>query len=180
MSYKNYQNNNDNIQNCPTELGFVQQKLAVCWTAVKQMKKDFTKTGTYNLKEKLLIKNESRAFSDLFGKFLVPNEIGKKLCDFGKKYTILGKNSVIFSKIGKVYLLNLDFLLIGNVSDQLGIFSANWEKNCYWKPDPVLYREKALESIGKQRIKLCPISRLKAIINVGNFENKFHFVRLQS
>ena len=32
----------------------------------------------------------------------------------GKKYTILGKNSVIFSKFGKVYLSNLDF-------------SANWE-----------------------------------------------------
>ena len=42
-----------------------------------------------------------------------------------------GKNSVIFSKIG-------------NVSGQLGIFSANWEKIWYRKPDPVLYREKAL------------------------------------
>ena len=41
------------------------------------------------------------------------------------------------------------FLLIGNVSGQLGIFSANWEKIWYRKPDPVLYREKAL--IGKNR-----------------------------
>ena len=65
----------------------------------------------------------------------------------GKNMMILGKNSAIFSKIGKVYLLNWDFLLIGNVSGQLGIFSANWEKIWYRKsskPDPVLYREKAL------------------------------------
>ena len=32
----------------------------------------------------------SRAFSDLFGKFLVPMKFGKK-CDFGKNTTILGK-----------------------------------------------------------------------------------------
>ena len=30
--------------NCPTKLGFVQQKLAVCQTAVLQLKKDFMKT----------------------------------------------------------------------------------------------------------------------------------------
>ena len=58
--------------------------------------------------------------------------------------TVLGKNSAIFCKFGKVYLLNWDFLLIGNVPGELGIFSANWEKNWYQKPDPVLYREKAL------------------------------------
>ena len=55
-----------------------------------------------------------RAFSDLFGKFFCTDEIGKKLCDFGKKYDDLGKNSAIFSKIGKVYLLIWDL-------------SANWE-----------------------------------------------------
>ena len=43
----------------------------------------------------------------------------------GKKYTILGKNSVIFSKFGKVYLSNLDFSAncfrsIGNFFSQLG------------------------------------------------------------
>ena len=46
MSGKNYQNYNDNVQNCPTKSGFVQQKLAVCQTAVLQLKKDLLKTGT--------------------------------------------------------------------------------------------------------------------------------------
>ena len=64
----------------------------------------------------------------------------------GKNTTILGKNCAIFSKIGKVYLLNWNFLLIGNVPGQLGIFSANGEKIWYRKLDPVLYREKALET----------------------------------
>ena len=41
-------------------------------------------------------------------------KLGKKLCDFGKKIHNFGKNYAIFSKIGKVDLLNLDF-------------SANWE-----------------------------------------------------
>ena len=58
----------------------------------------------------------------------------------GKSMMILGKNSAIVSKIGKVYI----FLLIGNVPGLLGIFSANWEKIWYRKPDPVLYRVKAL------------------------------------
>ena len=55
-----------------------------------------------------------RAFSDLFGKFLVPMKLGKSCVILGKKYTILGKKSVILSKFGKVYLSKLDF-------------SANWE-----------------------------------------------------
>ena len=42
----------------------------------------------------------TRAFSDLFGKFLLPMKFGKKLCDFGKKYDDFGKKSAIFSKIG--------------------------------------------------------------------------------
>ena len=67
------------------------------------------------------------------------------MCDFLKtNTTILGKNSAIFSKIGKVYLLNWDFSANWECSGQLGIFSANWEKIWYRKPDPVLYREKAL------------------------------------
>ena len=32
-----------------------------------------------------------RAFSDLLGKFLVPMKLGKKNCDFGKKYDNFGK-----------------------------------------------------------------------------------------
>ena len=34
------------------------------------------------------------------------------------------------------------------VPGQLGIFSANWETIWYRKPDPVLYREKALNNVG--------------------------------
>ena len=49
-----------------------------------------------------------------------------------------------FAKLGKFTFYIEIFLLIGNVPGQLGIFSANWEKIWYRKPDPVLYREKAL------------------------------------
>ena len=59
------------------------------------------------------ISGKGRAFSDLFGKFLVPMKLGKN-CDFGKNTTILEKNSAILSNIGKINLLNWDF-------------SANWE-----------------------------------------------------
>ena len=61
----------------------------------------------------------------------------------GKNMTILGKNSAFFNKIGKVYLLNWDFS--ANWECSTSIFSVNWEKIWYRKPDPVLYREKALE-----------------------------------
>ena len=57
---------------------------------------------------------------------------------------ILGKNSAIFSKIGKVYHLNWDFSANWECIRSIGNFSANWEKIWYRKPDPVLYREKAL------------------------------------
>ena len=67
----------------------------------------------------------------------------------GKNATIWGKNSAIFSKIGKFSFQIWIFLLIGNVSGQLGILSANWEKIWYRKPDPVLYREKALHRLAK-------------------------------
>ena len=49
------------------------------------------------------------------------------------------------AKLGKFTFYIGIFLLIGNVPGQLGIFSANWEKIWYRKPDPVLYREKALK-----------------------------------
>ena len=48
------------------------------------------------------------------------------------------------AKVGKLTFLIGIFMLIGNVTGQLGIFPANWEKIWYRKPDPVLYREKAL------------------------------------
>ena len=64
---------------------------------------------------------------------------------------IMGKNSAIFSKIGKVYLFNWDFSVNNNweCSRSIGNFSANWEKNWNRKLDPVLYREKALSPIRK-------------------------------
>ena len=68
-----------------------------------------------------------RAFSDLFGKFLVPMKLGKNCVILGKNMMILGKNSANFSKIGKVYLLIWDFsanwecsMSIGNFFSQLG------------------------------------------------------------
>ena len=51
-----------------------------------------------------------------------------------------------FAKLGKFTFYIEIFLLIGNIPGQLGIFSANWEKIWYRKPDPVLYREKALDN----------------------------------
>ena len=71
-------------------------------------------------------------------------KLGKKNVILGKNMTILGKNSAFFNKIGKVYLLNWDFSANWECSTSIGNFSANWEKIWYRKPDPVLYREKAL------------------------------------
>ena len=85
-----------------------------------------------------------RAFSDLFGKFLVPMKLGKNCVILGKSMIILGKNSAIFSKIGKVYLLNWDFSANLECSRSIGIFFSQLGKIWYRKPDPVLYREKAL------------------------------------
>ena len=68
----------------------------------------------------------------------------KKLCDFGKKKMILGKNSAIFNKIGKVYLSNWDFSANWECSRSIGNFLSQLGKNLVPKPDPVLYREKAL------------------------------------
>ena len=78
---------------------------------------------------------------------LVPMILGKNCVIFGKYTTILEKNSAIFSKIGKVNLLNLDFSANWECSKSIGNFSANWEKIWYQKPDPVLYREKALTCV---------------------------------
>ena len=63
-----------------------------------------------------------RSFSDLFGKFLVPVRLGKNM-------TILGKNSAIFSKIGKVYLLNWDFSANWECSRSIGNFFSQLGKN---------------------------------------------------
>ena len=70
-----------------------------------------------------------RAFSDLFGKFLVPMKLEKSCVILGKKYTILGKNSVIFSKFGKVYLSNLDFSANWECSRSIGNFFSQLGKN---------------------------------------------------
>ena len=62
---------------------------------------------------------------------------------------ILGKKSALFSQIGKVYLSNLDFSAYWECFSWecfrlIGIFLASWGKIWFWKPDPVLYREKVL------------------------------------
>ena len=72
----------------------------------------------------------SKAFSDLFGKFLVPMKLGKNCVILGKKYDNLGeKNSAIFSKIGKVYLLNWDFSASWECSRSIEIFFSQLGKN---------------------------------------------------
>ena len=64
----------------------------------------------------------ARAFSDLLGKFLVPMKLGKNC-------VILGKNSAIFIKIGKVYLLNSDFSVNWECSRSIGNFFSQLGKN---------------------------------------------------
>ena len=68
--------------------------------------------------------------------------LGKKIVILGKYTTIIGKIVQFLVKLGKLTFYIGIFLLIGKFPGQLGIFSANWEKIWYRKPDPVLYREK--------------------------------------
>ena len=86
-----------------------------------------------------------RAFSDLFGKFLVPMKLGKKVVILGKKnMTILGKNSAIFSKIGKVYLLNWDFSANWECSRSIGnFFSPELGKNLVPETGPSFVKRKS-------------------------------------
>ena len=77
-----------------------------------------------------------RAFSDLFGKFLVPLKLGKNCVILGKNTTILGKNSAIFSKIGKVYLLNWDFSANCEWSGSIGNFFSQLVKNLVLETGP--------------------------------------------
>ena len=70
-----------------------------------------------------------RAFSDLFGKFLVPMILEKNCVILGKYMTILGKNSASFSKIGKVNLLNWDFSANWECSRSVGNFFSQLGKN---------------------------------------------------
>ena len=64
-----------------------------------------------------------------------------------KKYDNFGKNSAFFSKIGKFYHLIWDFSANWECSKSIGNFFSQLGKNWNRKPDPVLYREKALETI---------------------------------
>ena len=77
----------------------------------------------------LKTKGVPRAFSDLFGKFLVPIILGKNCVNLGKYTTILEKNSAIFSKIGKVNLLNWDFSATWECSRSIGNFFSQLGKN---------------------------------------------------
>ena len=72
----------------------------------------------------------------------------------GKNAMILEKNSAIFNKIGKVYLLSSDFSANWECSRSIGNFFSQMGKKLVpetAKPDPVLYKEKAL---GLQNLNL--------------------------
>ena len=90
----------------------------------------------------LSVVHHSRAFSDLFGKFLVPMKLRKKRVILGKNMLILGKNSAIFNKIGKVCLLNLDFSAIWECSRSIGNFFSQFGKNLVPETGPsFVYRK---------------------------------------
>ena len=72
----------------------------------------------------------------------------------GKNLTInrfWKKNSAIFSKIGKVNLLNWDFSANWECSTSIGNFFSQLGKNLV--PEPVLYREKALNLHNKGNLR---------------------------
>ena len=78
-----------------------------------------------------------RAFSDHFGIFLVTVKLGKKCVILhGKKYDNFGKISAIFSKIGKVYLLNWDFSANWECSRSIGNFFSQLGKNLVLETGP--------------------------------------------
>ena len=89
-----------------------------------------------------------RAFSDLFGKFLVPMKLGKKCVILGKNMLILGKNSAIFNKIGKVYLLNLDFSAIWECSRSIWNFFSQFGKNLVPETGPSFVYRKSPGIVG--------------------------------
>ena len=82
------------------------------------------------------LKSNGRAFSDLFGKFLVLMKLGKNCVILGKIMMIWGENSAIFSKIGKVYLLNWDFSANWECSRSIGIFFSQLGKNLVLETEP--------------------------------------------
>ena len=130
------------IKTCYSVIMDVTQKWPTAWLFENVLESD----GKMNLRyDTYILTADYRAFSDLFGKFLVPMKLGKNCMILGKNMAILENNSAIFNKIGKVYLLNSDFSANWECSRSIGIFSANWEEIWYRKPDPVLYREKALD-----------------------------------
>ena len=97
----------------------------------------------------------ARAFSDLFGKFLVPMILGKNCVFLGKKIRQFWEKILPFySKIGKVNLLDWDFSANWECSRSIGNFSANWEIIWCRKPDPVLYRERALGAVTQENQSL--------------------------
>ena len=83
-----------------------------------------------------------RAFSDLFGKVLVPMKLGKNCLTLGKNTMILGKNSAIFSKTGKVYLLNWDFSANWKCFRSIGNFSSQMGKNLVPETGPSFVERK--------------------------------------
>ena len=70
----------------------------------------------------------SGLFLTFFWEIFGTDEIGKKLCDLGEKYNDFGE-SAIFSKIGKIYLLNWDFSANWECSRSIGNFFSQLGKN---------------------------------------------------
>ena len=95
-----------------------------------------------------------RAFSDLFGNFLVPMKLGKNSVILGKSMTILGKNDAIFSKIGKVYPLNWDFSANLEWSGSIGNFFSQLGKNLVPKTGPSFVQRKSPDGLAYNRQKV--------------------------
>ena len=57
--------------------------------------------------------------------------------------TILGKNSAIFSKIGKAYFLNLDFSANWECSRSIGNFFSQMGKNLVPETGPSFVKRKS-------------------------------------
>ena len=106
-------------------------------------------------------------FWEIFG----TDEIGKNYVILGKNTTTLEKNSAILSNIGKIYLLNWDFSANWECSRSIRNFFSQLGKIWYRKPDPVLYREKALQYMCSHKNKTfeieCPNSTCNRYSDIG-------------
>ena len=83
-----------------------------------------------------------------FWEILGTNEIGKKLCDFGKKKRRFWEKIVVFNKIGKVNLLDLDFSANRECSRSIGNFFSQLGKNLVPETGPSFVERKSPVQLG--------------------------------